>query len=185
MSWIPMIEPENAEGVLKELYGELQTKRGKISNIMKIHSLHPETMRDHLNLYLTLMFGKSPLSRAEREMIGVVVSAANQCQYCIHHHKEALLFYWKDEQKIHQLITEPEKAPLSDREKAMVAYVRQLTHHPEKTSISSVERLKDAGLNDREILDCNLICSYFNFVNRIVLGLGVSFSEEEMKGYKY
>jgi alkylhydroperoxidase family enzyme len=48
---------------------------------MMIHSLHPETMRDHSRMYRTLMFGKGGLSRPEREMIGAVVSAVNRCHY--------------------------------------------------------------------------------------------------------
>ena len=48
---------------------------------MKIHSLHPASLVDHQHLYKTLMYGASPLSRAQREMIGVVVSAINRCEY--------------------------------------------------------------------------------------------------------
>ena len=72
MSWIDEIEVGDAEGRLAELYKELVQKRGKVSNILKVHSLNPEAMSDHLELYMTLMFGKSGLSRAEREAIGVV-----------------------------------------------------------------------------------------------------------------
>lgn len=53
----------------------------RVANILKIQSLHPEGMRDHHTLYRTLMFGPSPLSRAEREAIAVVVSGANRCRY--------------------------------------------------------------------------------------------------------
>lgn len=87
MAWIRVIEPEEAgtdpEGspLLEELYGQLTSSEGEIDNILKIHSLNPESLTAHLALYKTMMYGRSPLSRAQREMIAVVVSAANQCHY--------------------------------------------------------------------------------------------------------
>jgi len=54
---------------------------GNVDHIMKIHSLNPQSMLDHENLYRTLMYGKGPLKRPQREMIGVVVSALNHCVY--------------------------------------------------------------------------------------------------------
>jgi len=50
-------------------------------NILRIHGVHPRTMRLHYDLYLELMRGPSPLSRLQREMLAVLVSAANRCQY--------------------------------------------------------------------------------------------------------
>ena len=77
MSWIKEIEVDEAEGELADLYAELIKARGKISNILKVHSLNPGAMQGHLDLYMTLMFGKSGLTRCEREAIAVVVSAAS------------------------------------------------------------------------------------------------------------
>ena len=50
-------------------------------NILRIHGVHSRTIRRHYDLYRELMYGKSPLTRIQREMIGVVVSAANDCHY--------------------------------------------------------------------------------------------------------
>ena len=50
-------------------------------NILRIHGVHSRTMRQHYDFYRELMYGKSPLSRIQREMIAVVVSAANECRY--------------------------------------------------------------------------------------------------------
>jgi alkylhydroperoxidase family enzyme len=81
-AWIEIIPDEDAEGMLKELYDQERDRRsGKIDNIMAIHSLNPDTLRAHADLYHTVMHGKSGLSYAEREMIGVVVSAINKCHY--------------------------------------------------------------------------------------------------------
>ena len=97
MSWIEEIEVSEAEGRLAEVYAELTSKRGKVANILQVHSLNPNAMSNHADLYMTLMFGKSGLSRAEREAIAVVVSASNDCAYCVSHHAEALSHYIKDD----------------------------------------------------------------------------------------
>jgi alkylhydroperoxidase family enzyme len=77
-SRIQMIHEEEAEGKLKELYDSYGRK---VANILKVHSLFPESLEAHYNYYKTIMFRKSPLSRAEREMIATVVSAENECFY--------------------------------------------------------------------------------------------------------
>ncbi len=81
MAWIEVIDEKAAEGKLSEQYEKLASPEGEVDNILKIHSLSPQSLDDHYRLYRTLMYGRSPLSRAQREMIAVVVSAANQCHY--------------------------------------------------------------------------------------------------------
>jgi len=82
VAWIEVIGEDAAEGELAELYDELRSAQtGTVDHVMKIHSLHPQTMRDHARLYRTLMYGPGGITRPEREMIGVVVSAVNRCFY--------------------------------------------------------------------------------------------------------
>lgn len=81
MAWIHMIAEADATGKLKELYEKYTEPWGGVDNILKIESLNPRAMEAHFNLYVTLMRGPSDLSRAQREMIAIVASAANQCHY--------------------------------------------------------------------------------------------------------
>ncbi len=81
MAWIKVIDEEQADGELRETYDKVRDKRRSVVNILKIHSLHPKVMTDHLALYRELMFGRSELTRTEREMIAVSVSVANHCHY--------------------------------------------------------------------------------------------------------
>lgn len=81
MAWIRVIDEEEAEGRLDELYRRLMEPWGGVDNVLKIHSLNPPSLAAHFELYRTLMYGSSPLSRVQREMIAVVVSAANRCYY--------------------------------------------------------------------------------------------------------
>ncbi|HEX5696751.1 MAG TPA: hypothetical protein VFZ15_10195 [Acidimicrobiia bacterium] len=72
---------EEATGVTKQEYDAAVARAGRIWNIVSIQSQLPEVMRDSLRLYRSIMFGPSPLSRAQREMIAVVTSNANECHY--------------------------------------------------------------------------------------------------------
>ena len=81
-AWIDVIPEQDAEGLLRELYEkEWDKQHNLVDNILKVHSLHPETLRSHIDLYRTVMYGRSAITRPEREMIGVTVSAINQCHY--------------------------------------------------------------------------------------------------------
>jgi uncharacterized peroxidase-related enzyme len=183
MSWIDEIEVSDADGKLAAMYAELVKKRGKVSNILKVHSLNPDAMEGHLDLYMTLMFGKSGLSRLEREAIAVVVSAANDCAYCVNHHAEALRRYIKDDETLEMLSTADGLETLEPRLSNIVRHAEKLTSAPGAMTESDLGELRAVDLSDRDILDLTLIVSYFNFVNRIAVGLGVDFSADEMSGY--
>ncbi len=82
IAWIETIAESNASGELKRAYQRSgDAKSGQVDHIMKIHSLNPASLIDHLHLYKTLMYADSPLTRVQREMIGVVVSEINCCEY--------------------------------------------------------------------------------------------------------
>mgnify|MGYP001195201682 FL=1 len=81
MAWIAEIDEREAEGLLKDQYSKLKEPWGGIDNILKIHSLNPESLAAHVQLYKTVMFGKSPIPRIDREMIALVASSINQCHY--------------------------------------------------------------------------------------------------------
>ena len=183
MSWIEEIEVSEAEGKLAASYAALIEQRGKVSNILKVHSLNPGAMEGHLDLYMTLMFGKSGLSRLEREAIAVVVSAANDCAYCVNHHAEALRRYIKDDETLDLLSTADGLETLEPRLSNIVRHAEKLTSAPGAMTESDLGELRAVDLSDKDILDLTLIVSYFNFVNRIAVGLGVDFSADEMSGY--
>ena len=82
IAWIATVDEAAASGDLQRAYRRAaDRKSGQVDHIMKIHSLNPASLLDHQRLYQTLMYGESPLTRAQREMIGVVVSAINRCEY--------------------------------------------------------------------------------------------------------
>ena len=81
MAWIKVISQAEATGLLKKQYDAALKCASKIWNIVSIMGLNPHAMRDSMRLYKTLMFGESPLSRSQREMLATVVSSLNNCTY--------------------------------------------------------------------------------------------------------
>lgn len=81
MTFIKMIEPDEADPELRNAYDRVAGARGTVSNILKIHGVNSRVMLAHLELYREVQFGRSELTRREREMMAVAVSAINHCHY--------------------------------------------------------------------------------------------------------
>ncbi len=186
MARIKVIHPEEATGRLKEIYTEIQQKRGQIAEVHKIQSLRPESIVKHMDLYMEIMYSKSELSRVQREMMAVVVSKTNNCNYCIEHHASALNKYWKDKDKIEHLKKNFLRINLTSKDLALCVFSEALTKNIYIQNYGTLsQELKEVGCSDEAILDAALVVSYFNFVNRLVLCLGVELENDKGKNYNY
>jgi uncharacterized peroxidase-related enzyme len=185
LAWIKTIPENKATGDLKRTYEEVSRTRGKISNIMRAQSLNPNALRSFLELYMSLMYGKSGLSRAEREMIATAISAHNQCEYCVSHHGEALRFYLKNGEQLEAIKRGQLPEKVEERSKALIDYALKLSLQPGAVARSDLENLRRVGISDSEILDLVLLTAYVSYVNRVAQGLGVEHDEQEARGYKY
>ena len=183
--WIRVIEPARAEGRLAEVYRDIAGKRGRIAAVHAIQSLHPEALKAHMDLYLELMFARSPLARRERELIGVAVSRTNGCAYCVRHHAEALARHERRPARV-EAACDGRWDDLEPRDAALCRHAEKLTRTPGLVTESDVEALRAAGLDDAGILAATEVAAYFNFVNRLVLGLGVRLEEPaDREGFRY
>ncbi len=82
MAWIHTIHEDDAEGELKKLYERVvDPGTGRVDNVMKIHSVHPEGLNAHFAVYGAAMKGTATLPKVDREMIAAVVSRINDCHY--------------------------------------------------------------------------------------------------------
>jgi uncharacterized peroxidase-related enzyme len=185
MAWIRVVPEAEAEGALKEAYGRVQARRGKVANVIAVSGLLPELMERGLDFYLALMFGRHKLPRSQREMVAVEVSRANGCAYCVHHHGAALARVAHDEALARRLMDGDPGLDLPPRDRAMLAYARKLTLAPGEVGPGDVEALRKAGLDDEEILAVNHITAYFNMMNRIVQGLGVELEADKGADARY
>lgn len=82
MAWINVVDERQADGTLAQLYGRMvDPAYGRVDNILQAHSLHPQGLRSHFDLYREVMKGTATLPKVDREMIALVVSLVNQCHY--------------------------------------------------------------------------------------------------------
>lgn len=185
MSWIKTVAPDKADGRLAGIYARLAGPNGQIDNILQAHSLRPHTLEGHMAVYKAVLhhFGNS-LEHALLEAIGVHVSHLNRCDYCVRHHAAGLERMLSDkdaaDRQVAALTGGELEAAFGRRELAALRYAAKLTRSPDLVSSLDIEGLREAGLEDGEILEINQVTAYFAYANRIVLGLGVTSDGEEL-----
>ena len=81
MAWIKLVDESAARGLLARIYDAAIKRAGRVFEILRVQSNNPPALKVSMDLYAATMFGASPLSRAQREMLAVVVSRANECHY--------------------------------------------------------------------------------------------------------
>jgi len=141
--------------------------------------MNHRALEAHFDLYHAVMFRPSPLSRIHREMAAVAVSRANDCHYGLVHHGGFLRKLAEDDGWVARFTKNPTGETRSPLEAALVAYALKLTYDPSSVGREDVQALRDAGLDDRGVLDLALVVSYFNFVIRLAEGLGVPLEPPE------
>jgi len=175
MSYIDIIPEDQATGELADLYKRYANADGTVDNVLKVHSLNPASLEAHCALYVQSCHKPSPVSRAEREMVGVTVSRLNKCTYCQTHHAAGLRKLLPEDRKhIADNLIKGTITNLTDREAAIVGYASVLTSNPASIAQEDIDQLKQLGISDREILDIAQVAAYFAYANRIVLGLGAN-----------
>jgi len=185
MAWIKTVDREDAKGETKEAYDRIVKERGHLANVFQAQGLEPKVLKMELDLYVEVMMGDGPLTREERETIAVIVSAANRCAYSAIHHAEALETVDRDPAALYKLVQEYTKRSETPRSKALLAYAAKLTLDPKAITEDDINDMREAGLTDEEILRANLVAAYFNFSNRLSLGLGVRLEKGEARAYRY
>ncbi len=179
MTWIKHIPFDSATGKLKKLYERITGPNNNVDNIMLAHSLRPHTMEGHMTLYkYVLHHPGNSLPKWYLEAIGVYVSRLNNCEYCYDHHLAGMTRLLDDPVRSDAIRLAFEQsnlsAALSDKERAGLEYAACLTRSPGELVESQIQLLRDAGLDDGEILEINQVTAYFAYANRTVLGLGVN-----------
>lgn len=81
MPHVERIHPDDADGLLKRIYEQRMARAGRLWEIVAVQGQNAESLRESMRLYGQVMFGESPLTRAQREMIAVVTSKTNGCHY--------------------------------------------------------------------------------------------------------
>ena len=194
IAWIETVEPEKADGVLRALYDRVTTPHGTVDNVMKAHSLRPHTMGGHLALYRSVLHNEdNTLPFWFLELVACVTSITNDCAYSLAHHganamrlmvKEGITGPEGAQRVLESLkIGRPEDHfEFGGKHYALLQYARKLTGDVGSMVEADIERLREAGATDGEILEVNQVCAYFNYSNRLLNGLGVT-TDGDVIGY--
>ncbi len=135
----------------------------------------PEMVAPILEYHELLLRGESPLSIGERELIAGFVSGLNACAFCFGSHKIIASRFGIDEALIDALVADIDTAPVDEKLKPVLHYVKKLTTLPAKMVEQDAKAVFDAGWSERALYDAVQVCAIFNFMNRIIEGTGVTF----------
>ncbi len=179
MSWIETIDYDTAKGKLKSLYKRVKGPDNNVDNVLKIHSLRPHTLEGHMVLYKAVLHHSgNTLPKWYLEALGCYVSHLNNCDYCLEHHFSGFQRLLNDNPKSKQFLEAIKNDTLDSFFDAKftrgVSYAKKLTLDVQDIIEEDVLLLKESGFNEGEILEINQVVSYFNYVNRSVIGLGAS-----------
>ena len=186
-AWIRMIPPEEATGRLAELYERVKTPHGTVDNVMRAHSLRPESLEGHVTLYRSVLHNEAnTLPFWFLEAVATCVSLTNRCHYSTTHHSANMRRLVGDELRGETMYAalacgQPEVA-FEGKELALLEYARKLTADVGAMCEADMVRLREAGADDGEILEVNQVCAYFNYSNRLLNGLGVT-TKGDVVGY--
>lgn len=186
-AWIKMISDAEADEELLDVLSLARTPHGTVDNVMRVHSLRPNTMRGHVVLYRAALHDDAnTLPMWLQETISSYVSILNDCPYSLANHWSNARHLIGDEARADvieaALQARAPAAAFDGRELALLRYAEKLTLAPGKMVQSDVEDMRRAGLDDGEILEANQIIGYFNYANRLLNGLGVT-TDGDVVGY--
>lgn len=146
----------------------VQEKAGFVPNIFLALAHRPDEFRAFFAYHDALMERESGLSKAEREMIVVATSAANQCQYCVIAHGAILRIRAKNPLLADQVAANWRKADITPRQKAMLAYALKVSQSAWEVGDDDFAGLRTHGLSDDDIWDIGSISAFFGLSNRLV-----------------
>jgi uncharacterized peroxidase-related enzyme len=176
MAWIDETHEDTAEGALKDAYARIVRAIGRVIPFYRAYSVSPAHLHAHLDFYERI--GRlGAMSKRRRELIAVAVSATNGCRDCLALHSGLLRSHRVDEAVVAALAAEPARALaeglLTGADAVVIGYALKLTRAPRAMTAADVDALRAAGLAEPEIFEVALITAYFNYTNRVGVGLGV------------
>lgn len=152
---------------LEAYFAKCTEKLGFVPNVLKAYAFDPVKLQAFIDMVDDLMLADSGISKTEREMIAVVVSAVNHCHYCLTAHGAALRQRSKDPALSETIAQNFRAADLTPRQKAMLEFAEKLTEAPAKIDDQDRAALRSAGFSDRDIWDIAATAAFYNMSNRM------------------
>jgi uncharacterized peroxidase-related enzyme len=155
---------------VRAYFEKCDEKLGFVPNVLRAYAFDEEKLKPFMAMYDELMLGPSELSKLEREMIAVVVSACNRCFYCLTAHGNAVRRLSKDPRLGELMVMNYRVAELEPAQRAMLDFAVKLTERPHEMTESDRELLRRQGLSNRAIWDLCAVVGFFNMSNRVAGG---------------
>lgn len=167
ISRYPVPRLQDLPGDIRERIETVQAKAGFIPNVFITLAHRPDEFRAFFAYHDALMLREGELSKAEKEMIVVATSAANQCHYCVVAHGAILRVYSKDPLLADQVAVNYRKAPLTERQRAMLDFAVKVATASHLIDNADYDRLRPFGFDDEAIWDIGAIAALFALSNRM------------------
>jgi uncharacterized peroxidase-related enzyme len=156
---------------IQAIFAAMRAKPGFVPNVYQAYSLRPQQLRGFMALYDAIMTEDSGLTKAEREMIAVAVSAQNHCFYCLTSHGAVLRIRAKNEVLADTIAANYRAADLTPRQRAMLDLAVKITHDSAAVGEQDIAALRDHSFTDEDIMDIIQTAALFNYSNRVASAL--------------
>ena len=167
ISRYPVPELDELPEDLRDRIMAVQEKAGFVPNVFLALAHRPNECRAFFDYHDALMLRDGGLSKAEREMIVVSTSGANDCQYCVVAHGAILRIYAKDPLVADQVAINFRKADITDRQRAMLAFAEKVALNSAALEETDYEAVRSHGFDDEDIWDIGAIAAFFALSNRM------------------
>jgi uncharacterized peroxidase-related enzyme len=168
-SLFPVPEESELPERLQGLFAKAREQLGFVPNVFRAYAFRPERLSAWFEHFRALHEPTDNLGTADREMIAVVVSAANRCLYCLVAHGAALREALGDPVLGEHIAFDWRRAELDERRTAICAYAEKVTLHPQELAEADLRGLLEAGLTLEEAWDVAEISAMYNFTNRMAM----------------
>ena len=173
IAWLAIPTEEEMDPNFRKLFAKARENLGFVPNVFVGYMARPQHFSYWFAHFRELTLGESELSRAEREMIAVVVSSINHCLYCLVSHGADLRVALEDPNLAERITLDYRRAGLDERTRAILDYAAKITSHPVECDESDIQRLREMGFSDQAIFDIAEIAAMYNFTNRLASATGM------------
>ncbi|GLQ37032.1 alkyl hydroperoxide reductase AhpD [Rhizobium albus] len=172
--WRPRVKPIDLAEATPEQHDALKVtpSNTKVSDYVLVLANDVETLKVRTPLFNAIMYNKGGLSRAEREIGATAASVVNRCVYCAAVHSSRYNQLAKDETLMQRIFADGEEADLDERASAIFKFATKLSKAPSEADADDMQRLRDIGMSEEEILDLILSTALFGWANRLMHVLG-------------
>ena len=172
-AWLHIPSPDSLPDEVEELIRPIADKIGFVPNVARLLAVTPHHFVGWWKYFDDLMRGPSGLTKTQREMIAVVVSAEARCPYCLAAHAAALRLRTKDAALVDRLAANYRHVELTPKDRAMLDFAVKLTHTPEACDEADLGNLHGVGFTDDDILHIVEVTAIFNYNVRLATATGL------------